>query len=114
DREHLLLPAAERTAALVTLLRDLREKRQGFLDPPGTFAAWQIVTGDQKIVGDRNLREYAMALDHMHQAGASRLARRRVGHVTAVKAHLPGIDRQQSRQRTQQRRLARAVGAEQG
>mgnify|MGYP001109753854 CR=1 FL=1 len=71
-----------------------------FLDPPGAFAAGQIVTGDQKIVGDGNLREHAMALDHMHQAGAPRLARRRVGHVAAVKADMARIDRQQSRQRT--------------
>ena len=114
DREHLLLPAGERAAALVTFLRDFRKERQGFLDPAGAFAARHVVTGDQKIVGDGNLREHAMALDHMHQAGAPRLARRRVGHVAAVEAHMPRIDRQQSRQRAQQRGLARAVGAEQG
>ena len=47
-----------------------------FLDPRRALAARQIVAGKQEIVGDGDLREHAVALDHVHEAGARRLARR--------------------------------------
>ena len=112
-RQHLLLPAAERAAALVTLLGNFGKERQGFLDPRRALAARQVVARQQQIVGDGNLGEHAMAFDHMHEPGARGLARRGVGHVAAVEAHMAGIDRQQSRQRAQHGGLAGAVGAEQ-
>ena len=49
----------------------------------------------------------------MHQACARRLARRNAGDVAPAKAHLAGIDRQQTRERAQKRGLAGAVGPEQ-
>jgi hypothetical protein len=50
-RQHLLLPAARRAAALVTLLGKLGKERQRFLDPRGALAARQVVARRQQIVG---------------------------------------------------------------
>jgi hypothetical protein len=75
-REHLLLPACERVAALVTLLGNLGKLRPRFLDPRGALAARQVVARQQEIVGDGNLREHAMSFDDMHKPGARGLARR--------------------------------------
>jgi len=73
-RQDLLLPAAGRAAALVTLLGNLRKERQRFLDPRGALAARQVVARRQQIVGDGNLGEHAMSFDDTHNPGARGVA----------------------------------------
>jgi hypothetical protein len=60
-----------------------------------------------------DLREDAMALDHMHEARLRGAARPDAAHVLAGEAHPALEPRQQARDGAQQRGFPRAVGAEQ-
>ena len=96
------------------LVCDFGEERERFVDPGRALSAREVVAREQQVVGDRELREDAMALDHVHEPGPGRLARRGAGHVAPIEAHAAGCRGKQSRDRAQQGRLAGAIGAEQG
>jgi len=53
-----------------------------------------------------------VALDHVREPGAHRCARAGIAHVSPAERHRAGGRRQQAGDGAQQRRLARAVGAE--
>ena len=82
-RQHLLLAAGERAAAIVPLGGDLGEQRQRLLDARGALAARQVVAGQQQVVGDGQLREHAVALDHVRQPGAHGRARAGAAQIVA-------------------------------
>jgi hypothetical protein len=102
----LLLPAAKRAAALVTLLGNLRKKRQRFLDPRGALAAQQVVAASSRL----SATEIRMntPCPSMICTSTARAASRAVALVivSATEAHASGIHRQQSRQRAQHGGLA--------
>jgi hypothetical protein len=110
--EHLLLPAAQRPAAVVPLRGNLREDGQCLLDTGGTLPPRQVIGGEQEVVGHAELGEDAMPLHHMHQPRPRRAARPGAAHVLPAEADAAAGPGQQAGDGAQQCRLPRAVRAE--
>ena len=77
------------------------------------FIAPEIGAGLQ-ILGDRQVGEDAAAFRHMGDAELDDLLGRQAVDAPAVEPDFAGARRRQARDRAQRRRLARAVGADQG
>ncbi len=79
-----------------------------------SFARAARERAEQQVVLDRHRREHLAPLGHLHDAAAARAGAPGAGRCPAPsKRIVPPLRRLHARQRAQQRRLARAVGADQ-
>src|SRR6266851_6766073 len=118
-RQHLLLPAAHRAGELPAALRERREGLEAVCEIARDVAPRRRAIGaKQQVLLDGELGEEAPALRHQRDAEIDDFLRRPADKidapVVALEKDLAGARPHDSHDAVDQRRLAVAVGAEQG
>ncbi len=116
DRQHLLLAAGQRAAALGHALLEPRKQREDALQPAGAIglAAVGGVGAHLQVFRNAHARENPAAFRRLGDAQPGDFVRRHVGDVLPVEFDLAGAGAGLAEDRHHQRRLAGAVGADQG
>src|SRR4030095_9034502 len=86
--------------------------RVGLGHQPRAQRALEFLRGDDQVVAHRELAEYLQRLERPAHATPRQLQRRHAGDVLAAEFDLPGGGGDLSQDAVEQRRLARAVGAD--
>src|SRR5207247_9381576 len=113
EGEHLLFAAGERASLLVAPLAEPREELEGALGGGLERAVAPRVRAEAEVLPDRQLHERAAAFGAVRETGAGDRLRAEPVGATAREDDLAGAAHR-SRDRSQRRRLAGAVRAEDG
>ena len=120
DHQHLLLAARQIAGLLIAAIAQRREQRIGALDAIAQrLVIVAHVTARYQIFLDRQVLEYAAALEHLRDAVPHHLVRWQAVEARSVEldralGDLAALGHQQARDRLERRGLAGAVRAEHG
>ena len=119
DRQHLLLAAGHVACDLVAPFEQAREQREHFFAPLARLRCGLGVAAHLQVFVDGQRRKHAAAFRHLHDAAPYQFIGREMMHFLVAEADRAVLDHaflgvENPRHRLQQRRLAGAIGAEQG
>ena len=113
DRQHLLLAAGERAAALISAVAQPRKQREHALEVGIEVGGVGHGGADLQILHHRHARKNAAAFRRLRDAELGDLVRRQAGDVAAGEADTAFAGARVAEHRHHQRRFAGAVGADQ-
>src|SRR4051794_39972648 len=91
DRDHLLLPAGERSRKLRATLMQDREQAIDLVQALGSpCPCARMGRTDQQVLVDRHIAEQAASLGDVNDAAQDDLVSRQLGNILALKSDLPG------------------------